>query len=193
MSYPYPPPPSPGPSRQTPLWIAIGLTAGLAVVALVVGVVATVRAFTSFDPYDFSGDEMFGEDEYYAEVGESVREPCDRLSAAAADVRLFGGAQSGARQLGAVADAARAVADAVADDSDGDADLLAADWRFVADEVENYASAVAAGRSPDASFVDDGTWVPDRIYYGNDVCFAPGLIAALDPEGAEEMMTSLAY
>lgn len=195
MSYP-PPGPPPAPPRQTQphraLWIAI-------IAAAIPGVLAlALAALWIFTPFfllgeSFSDDDYYGSsDDYYVSsdaANQAMSEHCDAIDSAAQDVMLFAGPEDGSRSLAALADRMRDLSTALTDASTNKStQALSDDWLFLADAVDGYAEALGDvdGAPEPLDLTDGGTWVPDRIEWSNDSCYAPAIVDALGKQDLRE-------
>lgn len=184
--WPYPPP---APPRTNPwVWVALGLVAAIVVplVALVGFWFGGAWLWTMDDEY--YDDEYSGDSQYYVSqrsVNRALEPACDTLDDAAAEVQPFGSATAGKASLGRIADAARDISAAIdGANPDNDAARLSDDWTSLATALDGYAAQLD---DPAARFTmpeADGDYVSERIMWGNEVCYVPTIIVALDPGAA---------
>lgn len=184
--WPYPPPP---PSRTSPwVWVALGLA-----LALLVPIVALAGLWFS-GAWLWSMDDEYYDDEYSSgtqyyvtqrSVDRAMEPACDTLIDAAEEVQLFGSAAAGRASLGQLADAARGISTAIdGANPDADAAQLSTDWSSLAVALDGYAAELDDPSSRFTMPEVDGDYVSDRITWGNDVCFVPTVVVALDPSAS---------
>jgi len=192
--WPYPPPAR---SRTSPwMWVSLGL--GLVVALLLVVVVGIGWFWSSWGAYD---DDYYDSEDasyYYVDqrrVDNAMEPVCDTMQDAAAEVQLFGSVANGRASLEGIADTSRGMATAIdGAKPDADAKKLSADWSSLATALDSFTTELAD--DPAARFTmpeTDGDYVSDRISWGNDVCYVPTIVIALDPEVANSNGGSYGY
>jgi hypothetical protein len=181
--YPPPAPPKPSPwYRNVWLWISVYGT------VVVLGCIGLVVAFAYF------AGEPLVDDYYYVDQGSvnrAVAEPCDEMTRAGQDIKVFSTPAEGADALHRFVEAGRGIPDAIdtVDEANSSALKWRDDWITLLDALDSYADDLAT--DPKAEFAPpEGRYGESLLYAMSGVsdvpCAVPAAVVALDPEAAAD-------